>query len=122
MQVFGLPGHVIRSARMASRIAGLAAAQALRPRPHRHTPASTSQRRPVDRIEIGGGYFCQDLPAAELVGFALDDAAACRSDKRDNLILQLRCDFELSHGATQKVDRTIPVFGGETHAAMRVLH
>ena len=62
------------------------------------------------------------LTAAEFVGLALDDAAACRSDKRDDLVLQLWCDVELSHGGTQKIDRTIPVFRGEAHAAMCIRH
>jgi hypothetical protein len=62
------------------------------------------------------------LTAAEFLGLALDDAATGRSDQRYDLVLQLRCDFELSHGGTQKVDRTVPVFGGEAHATMCISH
>src|SRR5262245_45069255 len=90
---------------------------------HRLRSASAADCRAADWVEVRiRRALRRHLAATESVGFALDDAALCRSNERDNLGLQPRWNAELGHRGAQKVDRTIPILGGQAHAAMRIRH
>src|SRR5262252_6551040 len=85
---------------------------------HRLRSASAADCRAADWVEVRiRRALRRHLAASESVGFALDGAAPCRSNERDNLGLKPRWNAELGHRGAQKVHRTIPILGGQAHAA-----